>query len=209
MCLIARLTLAAKALVHVFLFFAPATRFIPPLRIHVFSATDSSGELTPGGDGVVTEALRAGENGLRVEVSLKYRRLLVQRLAKESLVSAKDHEAFRLVGLSRHKTTYFRRSALQDLIFRALHERKPSTTAIRKAVPVCVSVPPLLRIVSVNCLDIACATLQCAPKLFQPLRGNSLPHNLLSIFLISCTCSSRKAYVEYLQGQREKEQARR
>lgn len=46
---------------------------------------------------VVTEAIGRGENGLRVEVSLKYRRLLVQKLHKESLLSAKDHENFRLV----------------------------------------------------------------------------------------------------------------
>ncbi|CAM9377697.1 unnamed protein product [Hapterophycus canaliculatus] len=45
---------------------------------------------------VVKEAIGRGENGLRVEVSLKYRRLLVQKLHKESLLSAKDHEAFRL-----------------------------------------------------------------------------------------------------------------
>ncbi len=46
---------------------------------------------------VVTETIGGGENGLRVEVSLKYRRLLVQKLHKESLLSAKDHETFRLV----------------------------------------------------------------------------------------------------------------
>lgn len=45
---------------------------------------------------VMSETIGRSENGLRVEVSLKYRRLLVQKLAKESLLSAKDHESFRL-----------------------------------------------------------------------------------------------------------------
>lgn len=49
----------------------------------------------PAGQGVVKESIGRGENGLRVEVSLKYRRLLVQKLAKESLLSAKDHDNFR------------------------------------------------------------------------------------------------------------------
>ncbi|CAN0305043.1 unnamed protein product, partial [Ectocarpus sp. 8 AP-2014] len=37
----------------------------------------------------------SGEGGLRVEVSLKYRRLLVQKLAKSSLITAQEHESFR------------------------------------------------------------------------------------------------------------------
>lgn len=53
----------------------------------------------PASQGVVKEAIGRGENGLRVEVSLKYRRLLVQKLAKESLVSAKDHDNFRQAHL--------------------------------------------------------------------------------------------------------------
>lgn len=46
-------------------------------------------------NGEVKETIGHGEKGLRVEVSLKYRRLLVQQLAKDKLLSAKDHEAFR------------------------------------------------------------------------------------------------------------------
>ncbi|CAM9923426.1 unnamed protein product [Scytosiphon promiscuus] len=57
---------------------------------------DDSGTTRPASRVVVKEAIGRGENGLRVEVSLKYRRLLVQKLAKESLLSAKDHETFRL-----------------------------------------------------------------------------------------------------------------
>lgn len=56
---------------------------------------------------VVTESIGSGENGLRVEVSLKYRRLLVQKLHKESLLSAKDHENFRLVRFDRALTDLY------------------------------------------------------------------------------------------------------
>lgn len=52
--------------------------------------------MQPAGSDPVKENIGRGENGLRVEVSLKYRRLLVQRLAKESLISAKEHDVFRL-----------------------------------------------------------------------------------------------------------------
>lgn len=44
---------------------------------------------------MVKEAIGSGEGGLRVEVSLKYRRLLVQKLAKSSLITAQEHESFR------------------------------------------------------------------------------------------------------------------
>lgn len=50
---------------------------------------------------VMRETIGRSENGLRVEISLKYRRLLVQKLAKESLLSAKDHESFRLAQFAR------------------------------------------------------------------------------------------------------------
>lgn len=50
---------------------------------------------------VTRETIGRSENGLRVEISLKYRRLLVQKLAKESLLSAKDHESFRLAQFAR------------------------------------------------------------------------------------------------------------
>lgn len=60
---------------------------------------DDSGNMRLSSSVVVKEAIGRGENGLRVEVSLKYRRLLVQQLAKESLLSAKDHEAFRYQSL--------------------------------------------------------------------------------------------------------------
>lgn len=56
---------------------------------------DGSGKMLPAG-AVMSETIGSSENGLRVEISLKYRRLLVQKLAKESLLSAKDHESFRL-----------------------------------------------------------------------------------------------------------------
>lgn len=45
--------------------------------------------------GELSEALGNGKDSLRVEVSLKYRRLLVQKLAKESLLSAKDYDTFK------------------------------------------------------------------------------------------------------------------
>lgn len=44
---------------------------------------------------MVKEAIGSGEGGLRVEVSLKYRRLLVQKLAKSSLITTQEHESFR------------------------------------------------------------------------------------------------------------------
>lgn len=56
--------------------------------------TDGSGKMLPAG-AVTSETIGRSENGLRVEISLKYRRLLVQKLAQESLLSAKDHESFR------------------------------------------------------------------------------------------------------------------
>lgn len=62
--------------------------------------TDGSGKMLPAG-AVMREAIGPSENGLRVEVSLKYRRLLVQKLAKESLLSAKDHENFRSAQFAR------------------------------------------------------------------------------------------------------------
>lgn len=49
--------------------------------------------VAPRSHGVLGEAV--GRGGARVEVSLKYRRLLVQQLAKDSLLSAKDYETFK------------------------------------------------------------------------------------------------------------------
>ncbi|CAM9570933.1 unnamed protein product [Ectocarpus sp. 6 AP-2014] len=56
---------------------------------------DDSGRILPPDSAVVKEAIGSGEGGLRVEVSLKYRRLLVQKLAKSSLITAQEHESFR------------------------------------------------------------------------------------------------------------------
>lgn len=56
---------------------------------------DEHGKIEAECNGEVKETIGHGEKGLRVEVSLKYRRLLVQQLAKDKLLSAKDHEAFR------------------------------------------------------------------------------------------------------------------
>ncbi|CAM9654224.1 unnamed protein product [Ectocarpus sp. 12 AP-2014] len=56
---------------------------------------DDSGRILPPDSAVVKEAIGSGEGGLRVEVSLKYRRLLVQKLAKSSLITAQEHEFFR------------------------------------------------------------------------------------------------------------------
>lgn len=58
-------------------------------------SADASGTMLPAQEGTIKEAIGSGENGFRVEVSLKYRRLLVQQLAKETLISAKDYEGFR------------------------------------------------------------------------------------------------------------------
>ena len=66
----------------------------PTCKSLLICAADGSGKVSPVG-AVVKEAIGRGENGLRVEISLKYRRLLVQKLHKESLLSAKDHENFR------------------------------------------------------------------------------------------------------------------
>lgn len=79
--------------------FAARTRDVFPKQFarfyFVFLSKDDSGNAVLESQGAVKEAIGRGENGLRVEVSLKYRRLLVQKLAKESLVSAKDHDNFR------------------------------------------------------------------------------------------------------------------
>lgn len=77
--------------------------------ISLISTTDERGKMLPAGNDLVKETIGRGENGLRVEVSLKYRRLLVQKLAKESLLSAKDHDVFRLDGIdgSLHKMILF------------------------------------------------------------------------------------------------------
>lgn len=57
---------------------------------------DEKGDVVGAGSGrVVGEASGAGVPGLRVDVSFKYRRLLVQQLAKHSLISARDYEGFR------------------------------------------------------------------------------------------------------------------
>lgn len=58
-------------------------------------STDENGKVVTGIGGVVSEAIGSGQGGLRVEVSLKYRRLLVQQLAKDSLLSAKDYDSFK------------------------------------------------------------------------------------------------------------------
>lgn len=77
--------------------------YVAPLDFQTFGVyathffpTDESGKMRLAGRDLVKETIGRGENGLRVEVSLKYRRLLVQKLAKESLLSAKDHDVFRL-----------------------------------------------------------------------------------------------------------------
>lgn len=57
--------------------------------------TDENGNVMPGTGDVVRETIGHGQGGLRVEVSLKYRRLLVQQLAKDSLLSTKDYDAFK------------------------------------------------------------------------------------------------------------------
>lgn len=64
-------------------------------------STDDNSNAGPSHDYEVKETIGAGKNGLRVEVSLKYRRLLVQKLAKESLLSTKDYDAFRLALIDR------------------------------------------------------------------------------------------------------------
>ncbi|CAM9876477.1 unnamed protein product, partial [Ectocarpus sp. 4 AP-2014] len=56
---------------------------------------DDRGRILPPDSAVVKEAIGSGEGGLRVEISLKYRRLLVQKLAKSSLITAQEHESFR------------------------------------------------------------------------------------------------------------------
>lgn len=63
-------------------------------------SADASGNVSPAHEGLTKEAIGSGENGLRVEVSLKYRRLLVQQLAKETLISAKDYEGFRSASVA-------------------------------------------------------------------------------------------------------------
>lgn len=62
--------------------------------VNLLLSTGENGNVLPATSGVVSEAIEHGQGGLRVEVSLKYRRLLVQQLKKHSLLSAKDYDSF-------------------------------------------------------------------------------------------------------------------
>lgn len=159
------------------------------MRATIFFPTDESGKMQPGGRDLVKETIGRGENGLRVEISLKYRRLLVQKLAKESLLSAKDHDVFRL-----------------DLIDGFFYKKIFVLVSLTACIRVQTGLPS--RISSRRRLELLLLSVSRKHKDSSNDHLKSYHPNTPVAVCPPSFNALRKSYVEYLQGQRDHDDKR-